>query len=82
MHGIADSHSQSALVPNRSRPFLLRWVRMLKFCVPYLPCLPCYLSCAKVSEDVEEVKNGIRVLVGIGSVATKESSGFPVQSAN
>jgi len=40
------------------------------------------LSFARESEDVEEVRNGIRVLVGVGSVATNERSGFPVQSAN
>lgn len=44
--------------------------------------MPNDLSCARERPDVEEANNGIRVLIGIGSVVTNESSDFPVQSKN
>jgi len=61
---------------------LLCWVKMLKFCGPYLPHTLNDLSCARERPDVEEVNNGICVRIGMGPVATNESSGFPVQSTN
>ena len=55
---------------------------MLKFCGPYLPYKPNDLSCARERPDVEEANDEIRVLIGMGSVATNESSDFPVQLMN